>query len=102
LALIEEGVPVIALATQTSLYAKKMSNIEEVKARGARVVGLALEGDTELHHMSDEVVYLHRPLPLFSPLLLVNPLHLLAYYACVARGYDVDKPRNLAKSVTVE
>jgi glucosamine--fructose-6-phosphate aminotransferase (isomerizing) len=102
LALIEEGVPVIALATQTSLYDKMMSNIEEVKARGARVVGLALEGDTELHHLADEVLYLPRTLPLFTPVLSVIPLQLLAYYACVARGYDVDKPRNLAKSVTVE
>ena len=92
----------IALATQTSLYDKMMSNIEEVKARGARVVGLALEGDTELHHLADEVLYLPRTLPLFTPVLSVIPLQLLAYYACVARGYDVDKPRNLAKSVTVE
>ena len=102
LALIEEGVPVIALATQTALYDKMVSNIEEVKARGAQVLGLALEGDAELHKLADEVLTIPRTLPFLTPVLTVIPLQLLAYHACVARGYDVDKPRNLAKSVTVE
>ena len=102
LALIEEGVPVIALATQTALYDKMVSNIEEVKARGARVLGIALEGDEELHKLADEVLTIPRTLSLLTPVLTVIPLQLLAYHACVARGYDVDKPRNLAKSVTVE
>ncbi|GAA5347077.1 glutamine--fructose-6-phosphate transaminase (isomerizing) [Planifilum fimeticola] len=102
LALIEEGVPVIALATQTSLYDKMVSNIEEVKARGAQVLGLALEGDAELHKLADEVLTIPRTLSFLTPVLTVIPLQLLAYHACVARGYDVDKPRNLAKSVTVE
>lgn len=102
LALIEEGVPVIALATQESVYDKMLSNIEEVKARGARVLGLALEGDTELHKLADQMLTIPRTLSLLTPVLTVIPLQLLAYYACVTKGYDVDKPRNLAKSVTVE
>lgn len=102
LALIEEGVPVIALATQPELYEKTVSNIVEVKARGAYVVGLAMEGNRELAKTVDEVVYLPKTLPLLAPALSVVPLQLLAYYAAIVRGNDVDKPRNLAKSVTVE
>lgn len=102
LALIEEGVPVISLATQEAIYDKMVSNIIEVKARGARVLGLALEGDQELHKSVDRVFTIPKTLPLLTPVLAVIPLQLIAYYACVSRGYDVDKPRNLAKSVTVE
>jgi glucosamine--fructose-6-phosphate aminotransferase (isomerizing) len=102
LALIEEGVPVISLATQEAIYDKMVSNIIEVKARGAHVLGLALEGDQELHKSVDQVFTIPKTLPLLTPVLAVIPLQLIAYYACVARGYDVDKPRNLAKSVTVE
>jgi glutamine---fructose-6-phosphate transaminase (isomerizing) len=102
LALIEEGVPVISLATQEAIYDKMVSNIIEVKARGAHVLGLALEGDRELHKSVDQVFTIPKTLSLLTPVLAVIPLQLIAYYACVARGYDVDKPRNLAKSVTVE
>jgi glucosamine--fructose-6-phosphate aminotransferase (isomerizing) len=102
LALIEEGIPVIALATQQSLFEKMVSNIQEVKARGAYVLGLSVEGDQELQKTVDQVFYIPETLDLLLPVLTVVPLQLLAYYACVARGYDVDKPRNLAKSVTVE
>ncbi|OYD06831.1 glutamine--fructose-6-phosphate transaminase (isomerizing) [Paludifilum halophilum] len=102
LALIEDGVPVIALATQPSVYEKMVSNIIEVKARGARVLGLGLEGDTELAKSVDETITIPETLPLFTPVLAVTPLQLLAYYTSIARGLDVDKPRNLAKSVTVE
>jgi glucosamine--fructose-6-phosphate aminotransferase (isomerizing) len=102
LALIEEGVPVISLATQEAIYDKMVSNIIEVKARGARVLGLALEGDQELQKSVDQVFTIPKTLPLLTPVLAVIPMQLIAYYACVARGYDVDKPRNLAKSVTVE
>ncbi|MDN4593644.1 glutamine--fructose-6-phosphate transaminase (isomerizing) [Polycladomyces subterraneus] len=102
LALIEEGVPVISLATQEAIYDKMVSNIIEVKARGARVLGLALEGDQELQKSVDQVFTIPKTLPLLTPVLAVIPLQLIAYYACLARGYDVDKPRNLAKSVTVE
>jgi glucosamine--fructose-6-phosphate aminotransferase (isomerizing) len=102
LALIEEGIPVISLATQQAVFEKMVSNIQEVKARGAHVLGLASEGDTELIKSVDEVMYIPTIDDLFAPVLAVVPLQLLAYYACVERGYDVDKPRNLAKSVTVE
>ncbi len=102
LALIDEGVPVIALATQDELFEKMVSNIIEVASRGAYVLGLANEGDSELKKSVDEVFYIPRTLPLLTPALSVVPLQLLAYYASLARGNDVDKPRNLAKSVTVE
>jgi len=102
LALIEEGVPVIALATQDHLFEKMVSNIIEVASRGAYVLGLANEGDKELKKSVDEVFYIPRTISLLTPALSVVPLQLLAYYASLARGNDVDKPRNLAKSVTVE
>lgn len=102
LALIEEDVPVIALATQPDIYEKMVSNIVEVKARGARVLGFAFEGDNELIKTVDQVIHIPTTLPFLAPVLAVIPLQLLAYYASAARGLDVDKPRNLAKSVTVE
>ncbi|MBD1373551.1 glutamine--fructose-6-phosphate transaminase (isomerizing) [Hazenella sp. IB182357] len=102
LALIEEGIPVIALATQPAIYDKMVSNVEEVKARGAHVLGLTTVGNNELEKTVDEVIYIPAVSDLLSPVITVIPLQLLAYYACLARGYDVDKPRNLAKSVTVE
>ena len=102
LALIVEGVPVIALATQKSVYEKTLSNIKEVKARDAIVIGIAAEGDTELEKYLDHVIFVPNTDELLIPLLTVVPLQLLAYYAAITRGCDVDKPRNLAKSVTVE
>ncbi|MGG1659264.1 glutamine--fructose-6-phosphate transaminase (isomerizing) [Brevibacillus sp. NRS-1366] len=102
LALIEDGVPVVALATQPDIYEKMVSNIVEVKARGAHVLGFATEGNYDLIKSVDEVIYMPTTLPMLTPILTVIPLQLLAYYASVARGLDVDKPRNLAKSVTVE
>lgn len=102
LALITDGVPVIALATQTDLYEKTLSNIKELKARDAFVLGLTWAGDEELKKSVDEVIYLPRTSPVVAPIVAVIPLQLLAYYAAVVRGNDVDKPRNLAKSVTVE
>ena len=102
LALIVEGVPVIALATQEELYEKTMSNIKEVKAREATVIGLAFEGNRDIENSVDEVIYIPKTLPILSAVLTAIPLQLFAYYAAVARGTDVDQPRNLAKSVTVE
>jgi glutamine---fructose-6-phosphate transaminase (isomerizing) len=102
LALITEGVPVIALATQTELYEKTISNVKEVKARDAFVLGFSWVGDDEMQKSVDEVLQVPKTLPLFAPIITVIPLQLLSYYAAVARGNDVDKPRNLAKSVTVE
>ncbi|WP_217597468.1 glutamine--fructose-6-phosphate transaminase (isomerizing) [Cohnella sp. GbtcB17] len=103
LALIEDGVPVIALLTQEDLFEKTVSNIKEVKARGAEVLGLVNEGHEEESAKSvDRQFAIPRTLPLLTPALSVIPLQLLSYYASLALGHDVDKPRNLAKSVTVE
>lgn len=102
IALIEEGTLVIAIATQSHLYDKMLSNIVEVKARGAYVVAVAMEGDKEVEKTADEVIYIPKTLEILAPLLSVIPMQLFAYYVSVAKGNDVDKPRNLAKSVTVE
>lgn len=102
LALIEDDIPVIALATQHELLEKTVSNIKEVKARGANVLGIAVEGETELQKSVDSTFIIPKTLDVLTPALSVIPLQLLSYYASLARGNDVDKPRNLAKSVTVE
>jgi len=103
LALIEEGTPVIALVTQEELYEKTLSNIKEVKARGAYVLGLTNQGNQdEVGKSVDELFAIPNTLPLLTPALSVVPLQLISYYASLALGHDVDKPRNLAKSVTVE
>ncbi|MCL5780731.1 MAG: glutamine--fructose-6-phosphate transaminase (isomerizing) [Firmicutes bacterium] len=102
LALIVENIPVIALATQQSLFEKMVSNIKEVKARDASVIALAMEGHTEVEKVADQVLYIPKTHQVLAPILTVIPLQLLAYYMAVYRGCDVDKPRNLAKSVTVE
>lgn len=102
LALIIEGVPVIALATQHDVYEKTLSNIKEVKARDAVVIGMAFKGDTQIEKYVDHTIFIPRTDKYLAPVLAVIPLQLLAYYAAVTRGADVDKPRNLAKSVTVE
>ena len=102
LALIVEGVPVIVLATQEDVYDKTISNLQEVKARDAVVIAIALEGDDSISKYADHVIFIPRAEKYLTPLLSVLPLQLLAYYAALTRGCDVDKPRNLAKSVTVE
>ncbi len=102
LALIVEGVPVIALATQQDIIEKMISNIKEVKARDATVLALAPEGYTGLEQVVDQVAYLPQTHSLLAPVLAVVPQQLLAYYMAVERGCEVDQPRNLAKSVTVE
>jgi glucosamine--fructose-6-phosphate aminotransferase (isomerizing) len=103
LALIEDDVPVIALISQEDLYEKTLSNIKEVKARGAHVIAVTNQGfETEVAKSVDEVFSIPKTLPVLTPALSVVPLQLLSYYASLALGHDVDKPRNLAKSVTVE
>ncbi|NLI92037.1 MAG: glutamine--fructose-6-phosphate transaminase (isomerizing) [Peptococcaceae bacterium] len=102
LALITEETPVIALATQRDLYEKTLSNVIEVKARDAKVIGFTFEGNSDFDRSVDEVFYLPETVNELAPILTVIPLQLLSYYVSVARGNDVDKPRNLAKSVTVE
>ena len=102
IALIEDGTLVVATATQARLIDKTISNIKEVKARGARVLVVCFEGTELPEGIADEVVYLPKTDELFAPILAVMPMQLFAYYMSVEKGCDVDKPRNLAKSVTVE
>jgi glutamine---fructose-6-phosphate transaminase (isomerizing) len=102
IALINEECPLIAIATKSDTYDKVKSNIEEVRARGGKVLTIATIGDAEIAKISDEVIYIPEIDELFSPVINVIPLQILSYYAAVNRGVDVDKPRNLAKSVTVE
>ncbi|MEW5947137.1 MAG: glutamine--fructose-6-phosphate transaminase (isomerizing) [bacterium] len=102
IALIDRHMPVLALATRSSTYEKVLSNIQEVKAREGKVIALATEGDEEILRYTGDVIYVPETVELLSPIINVVPLQLLAYYVAVKRGSDVDQPRNLAKSVTVE
>jgi len=102
IALIDKGMPVVFVATQGSQYSKVVSNIEEVRARGGRIITVATEGDDAIREYSDAVFYVPDVPEALQPLVTVIPLQLVAYHAAVLRGHDVDKPRNLAKSVTVE
>jgi glucosamine--fructose-6-phosphate aminotransferase (isomerizing) len=102
IALIEKGTVVLALLTQEALYEKMVSNIREVKARGAYVLAVSKEGAPNVAEVADEVFWIPKVPAMLSPIAAVVPLQLLAYYMAVERGCDVDKPRNLAKSVTVE
>jgi len=102
IALIEPGTLVVTLATQDFLYEKMLSNIQEVKARGAHVLSIAKEGNTEIEAHSNEVLYIPACRDEITPLLSVVPLQLFAYYVARERGCNIDKPKNLAKSVTVE
>ena len=102
IALIEAGIPVIALANQDALFEKMLSNIQEVKARGARVIGMAKDHNKAIGQTADQMMWIPDCSDLFTPLLSVIPLQILAYYVAKRKGYDIDKPRNLAKSVTVE
>lgn len=102
ISLIEEGVPVIGVLTQQELYEKTVSNMVEVKSRGASLMGLTTYGNYSMEDLADFTVYIPQTDSHFAGSLSVIPLQLLGYYVSVAKGYDVDKPRNLAKSVTVE
>jgi len=102
IALIDENMPVVVLALKDKVYEKMVSNVMEVKARGGIVIAFAEEGDTELAPLVDEICFIPKVVPALSPVLMCIPLQLLAYHIAVFRGSDVDQPRNLAKSVTVE
>ncbi len=102
IALIEKGTIVMAVLTQDELYEKMVSNVKEVKARGAFVFAIAKEGNTEVEKVADYTLYIPKVSDILAPVVAVMPLQLLAYYMAVEKGCDVDKPRNLAKSVTVE
>jgi len=102
IALIDENMPVVFIATQDEIYEKIISNIEEVKARKGKIIAIATEGDEKIATVADNVIYIPETLPMLTPILSVIPLQLLAYYTALQLGCDIDKPRNLAKSVTVE
>ena len=102
IALIDEDMPVVVIATKDSSYEKVVSNIQEVKARKGRVIAITTEGDTDLPGMVDFTIEIPKVHDILMPLVSVVPLQLLAYYIAVMRGRNVDQPRNLAKSVTVE
>ena len=102
IALINEGMPAVFIANRGRQYEKVMSNIQEVRARGGHVIAVATEGDDDIKRYAHDVMYVPDIPECLSPMLTVVPLQLMAYHAAVLRGHDVDKPRNLAKSVTVE
>jgi glutamine---fructose-6-phosphate transaminase (isomerizing) len=102
IAMIDKDLPSFVIVPSDSMYDKVISNIQEIKARKGRVIAIATKGDKEISKIADDVIYIPKTLEMLTPMLSVLPLHLFAYYVGVARGYDVDKPRNLAKSVTVE
>lgn len=102
IALIDAEMPVVIVATQSALYEKVLSNIQEIKARKGRVVAVVTEGDTVIRNLADYSIELPATLECLDPLITSIPLQLLAYHIAVCRGMDVDQPRNLAKSVTVE
>jgi glucosamine--fructose-6-phosphate aminotransferase (isomerizing) len=102
IALIDENFPSIFIAPRDSVYEKNISNIQEIKTRKGKVIAIATEGDEEIKTLVDDVVYIPKTLEMLTPLLSVIPLQFFSYYAAIMRGCDVDKPRNLAKSVTVE
>jgi glucosamine--fructose-6-phosphate aminotransferase (isomerizing) len=102
IALIDESMPVVFVAPKDDVYTKVLSNMQEVRARGGRIIAITSEGNGNLRHVADHQLCVPASPPLLSPVLTVLPLQLLAYHIAVLRGCDVDRPRNLAKSVTVE
>jgi glucosamine--fructose-6-phosphate aminotransferase (isomerizing) len=102
IALIDKNFPSVILAPKDSVYEKSISGIQEIKARGGKVIAIATKGDKAIKKLADDVIYIPKTLEMLTPLVSVVPLQLLAYYFAVQKGLDVDKPRNLAKSVTVE
>lgn len=102
IALIDSDMPVVVIATQNALYEKVLSNIQEIKARNGRVIALVTEGDVTVSKIADEVIQLPQCMECLEPLIATIPLQLLAYHIAVCKGKNVDQPRNLAKSVTVE
>lgn len=102
IALVDRDLPVVCIIPKSDIYDKMFSNIEEVKARGGQIIAIATEGDSNIERITDNVFYIPECSEILSPILVALPLQLLAYYTAILRGLDVDKPRNLAKSVTVE
>ena len=102
IALVDENLPVVFVATKDSYHEKIMSNMQEIKARKGKVIAVVSQGDQTALQLADDVMEVPQAHEIIAPLLSTIPLQLLSYYIGIARGIDVDKPRNLAKSVTVE
>jgi glucosamine--fructose-6-phosphate aminotransferase (isomerizing) len=102
IALIDPATPTVFLVPQDSMYDKTMANLAMIRARKGPIIAVATEGDQQIKNVADDVIFLPKALELVNPLLATVPLQLFAYHIAVARGCDVDKPRNLAKSVTVQ
>ena len=102
IALIDEAFPTLAICPSDSVYKKMISNIEEIKARKGLIIAIATEGNEEIKELVDDVIYIPKTLEMLTPILAVITLQLFAYHMGVQRECDVDRPRNLAKSVTVE
>jgi glucosamine--fructose-6-phosphate aminotransferase (isomerizing) len=102
IALVDQTRLIVALCPQDSVYEKMISNIEEIRARGGNILAIATEGDKRISKIAQDIIYIPKTLEMLMPILSVIPLQLFAYFLGTQKGYDVDKPRNLAKSVTVE
>lgn len=102
IALIDSEMPVIIIATDNEMYDKVLSNVQEIKARKGKIIAIVNEGDRSIAALADEVIEVPRVMESLESLITIIPLQLLAYHVAVCKGKDVDKPRNLAKSVTVE
>jgi len=102
LALIDKHFPTFVIATDSALLEKTMSNIQEIRARGGPIIAIATEGNKTIQKLADDVIYVPKSMEQTSPLLAATVMQLFSYYVAVMKGYDVDRPRNLAKSVTVE
>ena len=102
IALIDESMPVVVIATKIGHYEKVVSNIQEIKSRKGKIIAIVTKGDTQVRDIADHVIEIPETLEALTPLLTTIPLQLLSYYIAVMRGCNVDQPRNLAKSVTVE
>jgi glucosamine--fructose-6-phosphate aminotransferase (isomerizing) len=102
IALIDENMPVVFLATNQSAYEKIVSNVQEVKARKGKIIAVIHKSDTQIRELADHIIEVPETEEILSPLITIVPLQLLAYHIAILRGCNVDQPRNLAKSVTVE
>jgi glucosamine--fructose-6-phosphate aminotransferase (isomerizing) len=102
IALIDEYRAIVCVAVESGVYEKMISNLQEIRARRGKIIAIATEGDGKIKEQTKEVIFIPKCKELFSPLLVALPLQLIAYHIAVKRGCDVDQPRNLAKSVTVE
>ena len=102
ISLIDQNFPCLCLAPLDSVYEKNVSNIEEIKARGGRIITVTTDGNEKLDKLANDIIFIPKTLEMLTPILSVIPLQLFAYHIAALRGCDIDKPRNLAKSVTVE